>query len=131
MQAFFFEVHSGNPNGSRSHETDRHGRTSLLPASDYGLIGRGVQVSMKCPICQRTVVSTGEDSPFCSERCRLIDLGNWASESYKVRAPLPDLEEASSRPEEGAGIGVTGHPGAAGIASPAQTRNGDSEAKGN
>ncbi len=60
-----------------------------------------MQVSMKCPICKRTTVSTDEDSPFCSERCRLIDLGNWASESYKVPAVLPDLEEAPPKPEEG------------------------------
>ncbi len=26
--------------------------------------------------------------PFCSERCRLIDLGNWASEKYVIPAPL-------------------------------------------
>ena len=86
---------------------------------------------MKCPICKRTAVSTGEDSPFCSERCRLIDLGNWASERYKVPAALPDREEASSKPEEGRSIGVTGHLGAAGIAGPAQTRNEDGGAKGN
>ncbi len=51
---------------------------------------------MECPICKRTMLSTiGEDSPFCSERCRLIDLGNWASESYKVPAPISDMEEPS------------------------------------
>jgi uncharacterized protein len=27
--------------------------------------------------------------PFCSERCRLIDLGNWASESYVISSPAP------------------------------------------
>jgi hypothetical protein len=31
--------------------------------------------------------------PFCSERCRNIDLGNWASETYRVPAPPePDSE---------------------------------------
>jgi endogenous inhibitor of DNA gyrase (YacG/DUF329 family) len=39
--------------------------------------------------------------PFCSERCKLIDLGEWASEGYKVAAQ-PDIEEFSSgmSPEE-------------------------------
>ncbi|MFC4159761.1 DNA gyrase inhibitor YacG [Chitinimonas lacunae] len=33
--------------------------------------------------------------PFCSERCRMVDLGNWASERYSVPAPLnaDDLDQ--------------------------------------
>ena len=33
--------------------------------------------------------------PFCSERCRMIDLGNWATEAYRVPVPVeapPDAE---------------------------------------
>jgi len=33
------------------------------------------------------------DFPFCSERCRLLDLGAWASEKYVVCAPIFDEEE--------------------------------------
>ncbi|WP_174876009.1 DNA gyrase inhibitor YacG [Vogesella oryzae] len=39
-----------------------------------------------CPQC-RQAVEWGPQSPFrpfCSERCRLIDLGQWADESYRV-----------------------------------------------
>jgi endogenous inhibitor of DNA gyrase (YacG/DUF329 family) len=38
--------------------------------------------------------------PFCSERCRLIDLGNWASEKYVVSEPLFDEsdDEVSESP---------------------------------
>ncbi len=83
---------------------------------------------MECPICKRTVLSTiGEDSPFCSERCRLIDLGNWASESYKVSAPISDMDEPSFHPGEGNTIAVTGD---FGVNSPAQTRNEDGETQG-
>jgi endogenous inhibitor of DNA gyrase (YacG/DUF329 family) len=32
--------------------------------------------------------------PFCSERCKLIDLGAWASEQYRVRASQTDPAEA-------------------------------------
>lgn len=39
-------------------------------------------------------------SPFCSERCRLLDLGNWASGRYVIRTPLPDVEE-SGEPRPG------------------------------
>ncbi|MGB2131713.1 MAG: DNA gyrase inhibitor YacG, partial [Marinobacterium sp.] len=39
--------------------------------------------------------------PFCSQRCRLIDLGEWASEGYQIAAE-PSLDEFSSGmlPEE-------------------------------
>ena len=34
-----------------------------------------------------------EDFPFCSERCRLIDLGKWASGQYVVASPLRDASD--------------------------------------
>ena len=52
-----------------------------------------------CPICRKPVDSeTDWDFPFCSERCRLLDLGNWASEKYVVSEPLFD-EEGEESPE--------------------------------
>ena len=46
---------------------------------------------MKCPICKKETDPAGEFYPFCSERCKIIDLGNWASEKYVIPAPLePD-----------------------------------------
>ena len=52
-----------------------------------------------CPICRKPVDSaTHSDFPFCSERCRLLDLGNWASEKYVVSEPLFD-EEGEETPE--------------------------------
>jgi hypothetical protein len=39
------------------------------------------------------VLAGGEDFPFCSERCRLIDLGKWASGSYVVSTPISDSEQ--------------------------------------
>jgi endogenous inhibitor of DNA gyrase (YacG/DUF329 family) len=41
---------------------------------------------VKCPMCNR-LVPWSEDAafrPFCSERCKLIDLGAWAADSYAV-----------------------------------------------
>ena len=37
-----------------------------------------------CPTCSRTVkwVASNANRPFCSERCKLIDLGEWADEGY-------------------------------------------------
>jgi uncharacterized protein len=45
------------------------------------------QESMKCPICKKDVTLDNPEMPFCSERCRLIDLGNWASEKYVISEP--------------------------------------------
>jgi endogenous inhibitor of DNA gyrase (YacG/DUF329 family) len=39
---------------------------------------------MKCPICQKEVKFDDPNMPFCSDRCRLIDLGNWASGKYVI-----------------------------------------------
>jgi uncharacterized protein len=41
------------------------------------------------------------DFPFCSERCRLLDLGAWASEKYVVSEPIFD-EEETDEPARGA-----------------------------
>ena len=42
---------------------------------------------MKCPICKKDVQPGDPEFPFCSERCRIIDLGNWAAEKYVVSTP--------------------------------------------
>ncbi len=50
-------------------------------------------VKLKCPICKKPVKSTDAEFPFCSERCRTIDLGKWASGEYVVSSPVTDAEE--------------------------------------
>jgi endogenous inhibitor of DNA gyrase (YacG/DUF329 family) len=50
---------------------------------------------MKCPICRRPVNLKDSEAPFCSERCRAIDLGNWATGKYVIStpaSPVPDRE---------------------------------------
>jgi uncharacterized protein len=40
---------------------------------------------VKCPICRASTPWQGNPyRPFCSERCRVLDLGNWASEHYRI-----------------------------------------------
>ena len=47
-----------------------------------------------CPICKSPSDSEiHTDFPFCSERCRLLDLGAWASQKYVVSDPIFDEEE--------------------------------------
>jgi endogenous inhibitor of DNA gyrase (YacG/DUF329 family) len=48
----------------------------------------------ECPICKK-ITDSGTDAhfPFCSERCRMLDLGAWAAEKYVVSDPIFDEEE--------------------------------------
>ena len=56
---------------------------------------------VKCPQCGRLAFYSPENPfrPFCSERCRLIDLGQWASEGYKI--PLNPSEGYQYDTDEG------------------------------
>ena len=49
--------------------------------------------TLRCPTCGMLVIADSEDAPFCSDRCRRIDLGKWASGAYVVSSPVhdPDL----------------------------------------
>ncbi len=49
----------------------------------------------RCPICHKPTDSEkNQEFPFCSERCRLVDLGNWATEKYRIASPQMDESEA-------------------------------------
>jgi endogenous inhibitor of DNA gyrase (YacG/DUF329 family) len=56
---------------------------------------------LRCPICKKAVKSAEPDFPFCSERCRLIDLDKWASGGYVISSPVTDGDESirDSNPE--------------------------------
>lgn len=47
---------------------------------------------LRCPTCRELVTETGENFPFCSDRCRVIDLGKWASGDYRISSPVLDPE---------------------------------------
>jgi hypothetical protein len=43
------------------------------------------EVMMICPLCKKELLGAENPfRPFCSERCKLIDLGNWAAEDYRI-----------------------------------------------
>jgi len=54
-------------------------------------------LTVKCPTCQRAVPWTAEQlfKPFCSERCRLIDLGEWVMEEKRIAGEplLPESDD--------------------------------------
>jgi len=57
-------------------------------------------LSLRCPICRTLVLRTQEDFPFCSDRCRTIDLGKWASGGYVISTKINDPDELESIAEE-------------------------------
>jgi endogenous inhibitor of DNA gyrase (YacG/DUF329 family) len=49
---------------------------------------------VKCPICGRETKFEGNEfRPFCSERCKVLDLGAWADENYTLPAEAGGLSE--------------------------------------
>jgi len=57
--------------------------------------------SLRCPTCRTLVLASDGNFPFCSDRCRLIDLGKWASGGYVISTPVTDPEQLESmHPEE-------------------------------
>ena len=50
------------------------------------------QKLVRCPTCRTLVTAQHEFFPFCSDRCRLIDLGKWASGAYRISSPVLDPE---------------------------------------
>ncbi len=66
-------------------------------------------LEVKCPRCAKLIVYSKENPyrPFCSERCKLIDLGNWADGKYaiegkKIDPSQMDLESLSENSNEDA-----------------------------
>lgn len=56
-------------------------------------------LTVACPTCKKPVRWTSEEKfkPFCSERCKLIDLGDWATEAHKI--PGEELDDPSEEEE--------------------------------
>lgn len=66
-------------------------------------------LQVRCPQCQQQVPYEGNPHrPFCSERCRRIDLGTWASEGYVI--PGKSLEVEESSPDLGQNAGEDHEP---------------------
>jgi endogenous inhibitor of DNA gyrase (YacG/DUF329 family) len=56
----------------------------------------------RCPVCDAAVdLTTTPTVPFCSDRCRLVDLGRWLDEAYAVPAPRKPDDEAGDEPADG------------------------------
>ena len=57
-------------------------------------------MEVRCPTCRRRIVWSQENPhrPFCSERCKLLDLDRWLREDYRI--PAQEDETDSGPPDE-------------------------------
>ena len=64
-----------------------------------------MSTTVQCPTCDRVVEWNASSPwrPFCSERCKLIDLGAWAAEQHAIPGNTAETEEKPQTGEEGSG----------------------------
>jgi endogenous inhibitor of DNA gyrase (YacG/DUF329 family) len=62
---------------------------------------------LECPICRKCVAAPSEGIakcfPFCSERCRQVDLLRWSKGKYAIVEPLPPDESGTDETEDSNG----------------------------
>lgn len=58
-------------------------------------------MALRCPTCKRDVLPMEKNKafPFCSPRCREVDLGKWLTEEYRI-AGAPAEQEEDEKPAE-------------------------------
>ena len=78
---------------------DEHSRRLTVTAPD-ALADRisflalpGASRRAECPVCGKPVARQAPGFPFCSRRCRLVDLGKWFDEGYRVHRPATEEDE--------------------------------------
>jgi len=64
-----------------------------------------VSTTVQCPTCDRVVQWNASSPwrPFCSERCKLIDLGAWASEQHAIPGNEVEAEDKPKTEDEESG----------------------------
>ena len=84
-----------------SHRT----RKSLIINLQSPISNRVIVPTFECPTCKTTfTLAPKADAPirpFCSERCKMVDLGRWLDGTYRVSDPASpeDLDQASEESE--------------------------------
>jgi endogenous inhibitor of DNA gyrase (YacG/DUF329 family) len=58
--------------------------------------------NISCPTCKKKGTWTQDNTfrPFCSERCKLIDLGQWAEEEHRIPGEPAHPNESSEEPDD-------------------------------
>ena len=78
-----------------------------MPCWNPGLRGLRTNGSVKriapCPVCKKPAEphSKNPSFPFCSDRCRRVDLGRWFGEEYRIPSRSEEGEEQAPSPDDG------------------------------
>jgi endogenous inhibitor of DNA gyrase (YacG/DUF329 family) len=62
-----------------------------LPEVGFSVLPFGPVGTARCPICKKQLSKRTKNFPFCSERCKLIDAGNWFEGNYRVETKHDDF----------------------------------------
>lgn len=75
-------------------------RGASAAKGDTGLQSGAIMAEFHCPICRKAIAGPATDAdplpkyfPFCSDRCRLVDLGRWLDGKYQVPAEVTDEQD--------------------------------------
>ncbi len=61
--------------------------------SDDAHVAGSPALDHSCRVCGKSVKTTEDTFPFCSDRCRLVDLGKWFNESYRMTRRIDEVDE--------------------------------------
>jgi endogenous inhibitor of DNA gyrase (YacG/DUF329 family) len=62
-------------------------------------------LSVTCPVCKKKAPwKNNPFRPFCSDRCRLIDLGKWASDEYRIPGEKKDAADENDEEKNPDGL---------------------------
>ena len=56
-----------------------------------------------CPVCRKPAAINSKVFPFCSDRCRLVDLNKWMEGRYKISRPMHWQDDNSAPPDDAPG----------------------------
>ena len=91
QKRFLGPFHDQGENGSPGRGTEKDAMRTAIWWKP--LLRQPICVDMKtCPICSKP--SASATSPFCSDRCRAVDLGRWFNESYAT--PAVELDDVDA-----------------------------------
>lgn len=81
--------------------------TGAIPSSRADVVPR----KTSCSICKKPVPENSEAMPFCSKRCRVIDLGNWLGDKYRIpgESNVDEAIDAGDSRDSDAPTDVTKH----------------------
>ena len=80
---------------SLEHQGEHIRRVTIAapPVLEERLTALGeINTTRSCPACGAEVASWSEMAPFCSQRCRLADLGEWFNESFRIGRPVSESD---------------------------------------